>query len=49
MSDASTFWICIFFVAALLFFGTACVLAVMGVRDLRDLLRKPESKTKSDP
>lgn len=44
MSDSTILWISIFFVAAVLFFGTAVVLAIRGARDLRDLLRKSEPK-----
>jgi len=44
MSGSTLFWLIVFAVAALLFFGTASVITVLGIRDLRDLLRKSETK-----
>jgi len=35
-----TIWLIIFGVAALLFFGTALVISIVGARDLRELLSK---------
>jgi len=39
MTTATLIWLCIFGVAALLFFGTAIVIMVTGASDLKDLLR----------
>jgi len=44
MSGSALFWLIIFAVSALVFFGTASVITVLGIRDLRDLLRKSERK-----
>ena len=43
MTTASLVWIIIFAVAAFLFFGTAVAITVVGVRDLKELLRKSET------
>jgi hypothetical protein len=37
-------WYIIFLIAMLLFFGTAVVITVVGVRDLRDLLSGSTTK-----
>lgn len=44
MNGSSLFWIIVFALAALLFFGAAIVITVVGIRDLKDLLRKSETK-----
>lgn len=44
MSTMSIIWIVVFAFATLLFFGTAVVITIIGTRDLKDLLRKTESK-----
>lgn len=44
MTDLSFIWIVVFALAALLFFGTAVVITVLGMRDLRDLLRRSGAK-----
>lgn len=44
MNSISFIWLIVFAIAALCFFGTAAVITVIGMRDLRDLLRKSESK-----
>ena len=38
MSTAALFWMIVFALATLLFFVTAVVITVIGIRDLRDLL-----------
>jgi hypothetical protein len=40
MDSWSVFWLITFGLGALLFFGTALVITVVGTRDLRDLLSK---------
>ncbi len=40
MSSAIVVWLVIFGIAALLFFGTAAVIAVLGAQDLRELLSR---------
>lgn len=44
MSTLSIIWIAVFALATLLFFGAAVVITVVGTRDLKDLLKKTESK-----
>jgi hypothetical protein len=44
MTGAILFWLIVYALSALLFFGTAIVIAVIGMKDLRDLLRKSESR-----
>jgi hypothetical protein len=44
MNFGSLFWIAAFAVAALLFFGVAGVITVVGVRDLKELLRRSDKK-----
>ncbi len=44
MDNASLLWIILFAIAALLFFGTACVITVVGVKDLKDLLSRSSKK-----
>ena len=39
MTTATLIWLCIFGIAALLFFVTAFVIMVVGIGDLKDLLR----------
>ena len=46
MTTATLIWLCIFCVAALLFFGTAFVIMVVGAGDLKDLLRFTGKKEK---
>ena len=48
MSTISIIWLIIFALATLLFFGTAIVITVIGTRDLKDLLRKTETKNTQD-
>ena len=48
MSTISIIWLIIFALATLLFFGTALVITVIGTRDLKDLLRKTETKNTQD-
>lgn len=38
MEILSGIWLALFAIAALIFFGTAVVIIVIGTRDLRDLL-----------
>jgi hypothetical protein len=44
VTDATLLWIILFALAALLFFGTAAVIAVVGFRDLKDLLSRSLKK-----
>ena len=44
MTGTVLVWFILFAVAALLFFGTAVVITVVGVRDLKELLRKSVTK-----
>jgi hypothetical protein len=39
MTSGGLFWLVLFGLAALLFFGIALVVSIRGVKDLRDLLR----------
>ncbi|MBI3006309.1 MAG: hypothetical protein HYY49_12990 [Ignavibacteriales bacterium] len=47
MTPATLFWIIVFSLAVLLFFGVAVVITVVGIGDLRDLLRKSASPPKT--
>lgn len=40
MTDTALVWIILFAISALLFFGTAGIITVIGTRDLKDLLRR---------
>lgn len=40
MNVTALIWIILFVVSALLFFGTAVVITIVGVRDLKDLLKR---------
>jgi hypothetical protein len=42
MTSATIFWLVLFGLSAVLFFVTAAIITVVGVRDLKDLLRKTE-------
>jgi hypothetical protein len=44
MTHATLLWIILFALAALLFFGTAAVITVVGFRDLKDLLSRSLKK-----
>ncbi|MEX0737110.1 MAG: hypothetical protein WD182_06680 [Bacteroidota bacterium] len=46
MTTGTLIWLCIFGLAALLFFGTALVIMVVGAGDLKDLLRFTDKKEK---
>jgi hypothetical protein len=48
MSTMSIIWIAVFALATLLFFGAAVVITVVGTRDLKDLLKKTDSKNSQD-
>ena len=48
MNTISIVWIVVFALAALLFFGTAVIITVIGTRDLKDLLRKTKLKSPHD-
>jgi hypothetical protein len=41
MTTGAVVWMVIFVVSAAAFFGVAAVVSVLGVRDVRDLLRRP--------
>ena len=40
MTNATMFWMLAFAVAAIFFFGVACAITVVGIRDLKDLLSR---------
>ncbi len=42
MNPAIVVWLVIFGIATLLFFGTAAVIAVVGAKDLRELLSRSD-------
>jgi hypothetical protein len=43
--DSTVFlWVVVFAIAALLFFGTAVVITIVGVKDLKDLLSHSTKK-----
>ncbi|MCX6143711.1 MAG: hypothetical protein NTZ35_10845 [Ignavibacteriales bacterium] len=44
MDTSVLIWFVIFIIAMVLFFGTAVVIAVIGVRDLKDLLSGSTTK-----
>jgi hypothetical protein len=44
MTGGALFWLVLFGVAALLFFGIALVVSFRGVKDLRDLLSATERR-----
>lgn len=44
MTDSAQFWLCLFGIAALMFFGIALVVTIRGVSDLRELLRSPKHR-----
>lgn len=47
MDTTALIWFVVFVVAALLFFGTAVVITVIGVQDLKDLLSHSSKKEDS--
>lgn len=48
MTDGALFWLILFGIAALVFFGIALVVTIRGFSDVRDLLSSTERRTK-DP
>ena len=46
MTDGALFWLLLFGIAALVFFGIAVVVTIRGVGDLRDLLKSTVRRTK---
>lgn len=42
MNTTALLWIILYGISALLFFGVAAVIAVVGFKDLKDLLSKSE-------
>lgn len=46
MTGGSIFWLLLFGMAALVFFGIALVVTIRGMSDVRDLLRSSERKGK---
>jgi hypothetical protein len=48
MNSAALVWIILYGISALLFFGVAVVIAVVGFRDLKDLLSKIENGAVGD-
>jgi hypothetical protein len=46
MTDGALFWLFLFGIAALVFFGIALVVTIRGVSDVRDLLGSSERRVK---
>jgi len=46
MTAGALFWLLLFGIAALVFFGIAVVVTIRGVGDLRDLLKSTVRRTK---
>jgi hypothetical protein len=46
MTDGALFWLFLFGIAALVFFGIALVVAIRGVGDLRELLGSSKGRAK---
>ncbi|MBF8295045.1 MAG: hypothetical protein HW389_1590 [Bacteroidetes bacterium] len=46
MTAGALFWLILFGIAALVFFGIALVVTIRGVGDLRDLLSSSEHRVK---
>jgi len=46
MTDGALFWLLLFGIAALVFFGIAVVVTIRGVGDLRDLLKSTVRRIK---
>ncbi|MGA3244313.1 MAG: hypothetical protein ABSE41_06840 [Bacteroidota bacterium] len=44
MDTSVLMWFIVFVISALLFFGTAVVITVIGVQDLKDLLSRSTKK-----
>jgi hypothetical protein len=44
MDTSVLVWFIVFGIAAFLFFGTAAVIAVIGIQDLKDLLSRSTKK-----
>ncbi len=44
MNGAALFWLILYGCAVTLFFGTAAVITVLGIRDLKDLLKHSTRK-----
>jgi hypothetical protein len=40
MTTGTLLWLLVYAVATVLFFGVACVITVIGIRDLKDLLSR---------
>lgn len=40
MTTGTLIWLLVYAVAAVLFFSVACVITVIGIRDLKDLLSR---------
>jgi hypothetical protein len=48
MDTSVLVWFIVFAIAAFLFFGTAAAIMVIGIRDLKDLLKKPVTSGQED-
>ena len=46
MTSGALFWLVVFGIAALVFFGIALVVTIRGVSDVRDLLSSSKRRTK---
>ena len=44
MESTVLFWFIVFAFSAILFFATAAVITIVGIRDLRDLLKRSATK-----
>ena len=44
VTNEALFWIIVYAIAGLLFFGSAAVIALIGFKDLKDLLSRTEKK-----
>ena len=48
MNGTFLFWVIMFALSAILFFGTAVVITIVGIRDLRDLLKRSVTRESPD-
>jgi hypothetical protein len=45
MTTGAIFWLIVFGISVILFFGIAAAITIFGFKDLKDLLTKSEKKT----
>jgi hypothetical protein len=48
MTEGALFWLIVFAVSALIFFGIAVVVSIRGIGDLRDLLSQSTRRRKHE-